>query len=254
MYEIYARQTGARVLTVQADPNHDFAFPLEDLRNAITEHTRLVCIASPNNPTGKTVPRETILSLAREYPQSAFLIDEAYFHFHGETVLGGIGTLPNLFMVRTFSKAYGLAGLRTGVLCGSTEQMRFVRKVSSPYNVNGVALTCLGAALHDQAFIDDYAFQIRAGRAQLESYLKSKDIRFWSSDANFVLLHLGDEHATFVQYMRARGILVRDRNSDPGCAGCVRITIGTRPQMERLFTVLDELLSAHLPKHAEVAR
>ena len=91
---------------------------------------------------------------------------------------------------------------------------------------------------------DDYAAQVRQLRDALQSYLGQRNIRFWTSDANFVLLHLGDSRLDFIQAMRKRGILVRDRNSDPGCAGCVRITIGTRPQMQQLFAALDQLLPA----------
>jgi histidinol-phosphate aminotransferase len=254
MYEIYAQQTGARVLTVQADPDVDFRFPVEKLRAAINDRTRLVCIASPNNPTGKTVERETILALAREFPQAAFLIDEAYFHFFGETILDAIGSLPNLFMVRTFSKAYGLAGLRVGVICGAAEQMRFVRKVSSPYNVNEAALACLSTALNDQAFIDDYVQQIKEGRERLERYLTERNIRYWTSEANFVLFYMGEARVNFVRAMRDCGILVRDRNSDPGCAGCVRITVGTREQMNQLLQTLDEVLPALMLTSSEVAR
>lgn len=243
MYEIYAQQTGARVLPIQADPDSDFAFPLSQLRDAITPRTKLVCIASPNNPTGKTVPTQTLRKLAQDHPATAFLIDEAYFHFYGETLLPELGP-PNLFVVRTFSKAYGLAGLRIGALCGSREQMQFVRKVSSPYNVNEVALACLSAALSDEEFIADYVAQIHDGRAALESYLAERNIRFWKSDANFVLLHLGGARLAFIREMRERGILVRDRNSDAGCAGCVRITVGTRQQMQQLFAALDQLLPA----------
>ncbi|GAC1646429.1 MAG: histidinol-phosphate transaminase [Acidobacteriaceae bacterium] len=243
MYEIYAQQTGARVISIQADPDADFAFPLAEVRAAMTGRTKLVCIASPNNPTGKTVSTDTLRQLALDNPQAAFLIDEAYYHFHGETLLPELGS-PNLFVVRTFSKAYGLAGLRVGVLCGSPEQMRFVRKISSPYNVNEVALTCLSVALCDQDSVTDYAAQILEGRADLERYLTQRKIRFWKSDANFVLLHLGDDRTSFIREMRDRGILVRAPNSDPGCAGCVRITIGTGPQMQRLFSALDQLLPA----------
>jgi histidinol-phosphate aminotransferase len=246
MYEIYAQQTGARVITVQANPARDFSFPTDGLRAAVTEHTRLIAVASPNNPTGKSVSREILLQLAREFPQSALLVDEAYYHFHGESLIADVrkSSLNNLFVVRTFSKAYGLAGLRIGVICGSPDSMRFVRKVSSPYNVNEVALCCLHAALDDDAFIRDYAAQIRAGRERLQTYLAARGVRFWSSEANFVLLYIGEHRTEFVQQMRTRGILVRDRNSDPGCAGCVRITVGTPPQMDRLFTALDEVFAS----------
>lgn len=242
MYEIYALSTGAKVITIQAEPEGEFRFPIEKVIAAISSATRLIVLATPNNPTGTVVSRESILRMVKAAPQAAVLIDEAYFHFHGETVLGEIANYPNLFVVRTFSKAYGLAGLRIGILAGSAEQMKMVRKVSSPYNVNEVALLCLPDALADQEFIADYVAQVKRGRERLEKELGRMGIRFWHSHANFVLTRIGEKRVEFVHAMRSRGILVRDRNSDPGCAGCVRITIGTREQMDRLLVALHEAL------------
>src|SRR5262249_49804001 len=147
------------------------------------------------------------------------------FHFYGETVLGKIGKYPNLLVARTFSKAYGLAGLRIGVLTGSMEQLKMVRKVSFPYNVNEVALLCLPEALDDEDFIASYAAQIKQGCERLQKELTRLGICFWQSHANFVLTKIGDKRVEFVQAMCKSGILVRDRNSDPGCAGCMHITI-----------------------------
>jgi histidinol-phosphate aminotransferase len=242
MYEIYALSTGATVITIQAEPEEEFRFPIEKVLAAIGPQTRLIALATPNNPTGAVLSTADILRILEAAPQAAVLIDEAYFHFHGETVLGEIAKYRNLFVARTFSKAYGLAGLRIGILAGSAEQMKMVRKVSSPYNVNEVALLCLPVALADQDFITDYSAQITGGRERLQQELTRLGIRFWKSQANFVLTRLGDVRVEFVQAMRKRGILVRDRNSDPGCAGCVRITIGTREQMDRLLVALRETL------------
>jgi histidinol-phosphate aminotransferase len=240
MYEIYALSTGAKVITMQAEPEEEFRFPIDKVLAAIGQKTKLIALATPNNPTGAVVGTRDIVRILEAAAQAAVLIDEAYFHFHGETMLREIAHYPNLFVARTFSKAYGLAGLRIGVLAGSAEQMKMVRKVSSPYNVNEVALLCLPEALADQEFVADYVTQIRQGRARLEKELGRLGIRFWRSHANFVLIKIGDKRVEFVQAMRTRGILVRDRNSDPGCAGCVRITIGTKEQMDRLLVALHE--------------
>ena len=128
MYRIYAMAAGAQVISVPATSN--FAFPAEEVRNRITARTRLIAIANPNNPTGTTVSRQELLEIARAAPNAAVLVDEAYFEFYGQTMLDGPLTLPNVFVARTFSKAYGLAGLRIGVLVGDAEQMRSVRRVS----------------------------------------------------------------------------------------------------------------------------
>ena len=242
MYEIYALSTGATVITIQAEPEEEFRFPIEKVLVAIGSQTKMIALATPNNPTGAVVTTKNIVRILEAAPQTAVLIDEAYFHFCGETVLGEIAKYPNLFVARTFSKAYGLAGLRVGILSGSANQMKMVRKVSSPYNVNEVALLCLPEALADQDFITNYVAQIKQGRDRLQRALSELGIRFWPSHANFVLTRIGDKRVEFIQAMRKRGILVRDRNSDPGCAGCVRITIGTTEQMERLLVALQETL------------
>jgi histidinol-phosphate aminotransferase len=205
----------------------------------ISPRTRLIAIANPNNPTGTVVPREDLLRIARSAPNAAVLVDEAYFEFYGQSMLGAGNGFANLFQARTFSKAYGMAGLRVGVLVGNAEQMRAVRRVSSPYNVNAVALACLPEALGDQAYIERYVAEVRESRTRLERALESLGLQFWPSQANFVLARVGAP-TSFVEHMRRRGILVRDRSTDHGCEGCVRITLGPREHADRLLTALQE--------------
>jgi histidinol-phosphate aminotransferase len=243
MYSLYAQMTGANVVSIPAPPA--FEFPYDQLLAAITPRTRLIAFASPNNPTGSVATRQQILSLCAAAPHAAVLVDEAYVHFHGESVLDAIDKFPNLIVARTFSKAYSLAGLRIGLLAAHSTTMGWIRKVSSPYNVNAVALACLPAALADKEFLDAYVAESLAGRAALESALDGWRVPRWPSHANFVLFKIGPRHAEFTASMRSRGILVRDRNSDYGCQGCVRITSGTRDQMTvalaTMRSVLDEL-------------
>jgi histidinol-phosphate aminotransferase len=241
MYEIFASATGARIVKIPAEDT--FAFPMQVVLRNITERTRLVALANPNNPTGAAVAIEDILLLARSAPRTALLIDEAYFEFHGETALGRWSECPNLFVARTFSKAYGLAGLRAGVLTGPAHAMGAVRKFASPYSVNGVALACLPEALNDCAYVDAYVREVCEGRTRLQEELKRFGIKFWPSRANFVLLHTGAATASFIRCMRERGILIRDRSRDPGCDGCVRITLGSLQQTEQLLIVLREIVS-----------
>ncbi len=117
-----------------------------------------------------------------------------------------------------------------------------IRRVCSPYNVNGVALACLPEALDDVDYVNGYVSQVLRGREELQKELGERGIRFWPSHANFVLANFGSLKSAFVQAMRRRGILVRDRSSDPGCGGCVRITVGTVEQTARLLEVLGEAL------------
>jgi len=242
MYEIYASATDARIVAVQAAD--DLQFPFERLLAAITPRTKIVAIANPNSPSGSAATRAQLVELATRAPRAVVLVDEAYFHFHGETLMDLIGVLPNLMVARTFSKAYGLAGLRLGLLAGPVELMRWVRRVLSPYSANSLALACLPPALEDSSYLDWYVGEVLAARAEFEAALDAAGVRRWPSRANFVLVEIGAQHAEFVRLMRAAGVLVRDRSSDPGCDGRVRITIGTREQMQKAAVTLNETLAA----------
>ena len=244
MYRIYMMAAGAQVISVPAD--NDFRLPIAEVCSGITPRTRMIAIANPNNPTGSLATQEELITIARTAPHSAVLVDEAYFEFSGQTVIARRRELPNLFVTRTFSKAYGLAGLRIGMLIGDAEQMHAVRRVSSPYNVNAIGLACLKEAITDQDYIQQYVSEVLAGRARLERSLQECGIPFWPSAANFVLMRVGsiaEDAAAFVECMRRRGILVRDRSSDHGCAGCVRITLGPREHTDRLLEALTSTIA-----------
>ncbi|MFZ0313624.1 MAG: histidinol-phosphate transaminase [Candidatus Korobacteraceae bacterium] len=242
MYEIYAGATGARLIRVQCEA--DFRFPFAKVLAGITPATRLIAVASPNNPTGTAVPLEELLALAKAAPDAAILVDEAYFEFHGETVIRDVGEFENLFVTRTFSKAYGLAGLRVGVLAGPGNLMPSVRRVSSPYSVNAVALAVLPAALADGDHVSRYVAQVQNGRERLAGELSALGLYSWPSRANFLLVRIGPKHREFVLAMRQHGILVRDRSADPGCEGCVRITVGSDAQTSQLLAALREIACA----------
>jgi histidinol-phosphate aminotransferase len=229
MYEVYASATEASIVPILAD--EDLQFPFERLLAAITSRTKIIAIANPNSPSGSVATREQLVQIASRAPQSVVLVDEAYFHFCGETAIDLVGVVPNLFVARTFSKAYGLAGLRLGVLAGPVESMRWIRRVLSPYSVNSLALACLSPALEDTAYLDWYVGEVLAARNEFEAALDVAGLRRWPSRANFILVDVGPRHAEFVRFMHGVGVLVRDRSADPGCDGCVRITIGTREQM-----------------------
>ena len=240
MYAIFAQAEGARLVQILSGEN--FAFPLDDLLSRINQRTRLIAVANPNNPTGTAVACDVLLQVARAAPHAALLVDEAYFEFHGETIVDRAGWPTNLFVARTFSKAYGLAGLRIGILVGDARQMAMVRRVASPYNVNALALAVLPEALRDQEYVKQYVAAVQRGREVLEQELKVLGLHYWPSRANFVLVRVGPVHAEFIQALRARGVLVRDRNSDPGCEGCVRLTVGSEEHTRTLIGALRDVV------------
>jgi histidinol-phosphate aminotransferase len=241
MYEVYASATDARVVTVLA--GDDLRFPFERLLAAITPRTKIIAVANPNSPSGSAATHAQLLEIAARAPHAVLLVDEAYFHFHGETVIDQVGVIPNLVVARTFSKAYGLAGLRLGLLAGPVELMRWIKRVLSPYSVNSLALACLPPALEDAAYLDWYVGEVLAARVEFEATLDRAGLRRWPSHTNFVLVEIGARHMEFTHLMSAAGVLVRDRSSDPGCDGRVRITIGTREQMRQAASALNETLA-----------
>lgn len=248
MYEVFAQMENAKVVRVSTGP--DFSFPLERVLSALTSKTRIVVICNPNNPTGIDVSRSAIMQIIQAAPDAAILLDEAYFDFYGKTMLDQVGKLPNLFIARTFSKAYGLAGLRLGVIVGDLEQMSVLRRMASPFNVNAFAMECLAEALADREFVTAYVSQVIASREWLRKELEKLDFKCWPSHGNFILCRFGPEKKAILEALRGRRIALRDR---PDCEGCVRITIGKQQEMERLIAELKQVLS-QLPSAKQVVR
>ena len=243
MYDVNISIMTHGLVKVQSDETLEF--PFERFLAAITERTKLIMVATPNNPTGAPVSREHLRAIAKAAPQAVLMVDEAYYHFHGESVMQDLTDVPNLIVARTFSKAYGLANLRAGMLAGNAELLRYVRKVCSPYNINGVALDCLSVAIEDEAYLAWYVDQVKTGRERMMAGLAELGVPFFHSEANFVLMKIGPKHKELVAAMRKHGVLLRDRSADPGCAGYVRITIGVEDHvtrgLEALKASLDEI-------------
>ena len=240
MYPICAAAAGARAVEVGMD--RDFRFPAAQLCAALTPQTRMIAIANPNNPTGSLAPRKDLLALLDAAPHAAVLVDEAYFEFCGQTMLADLPQFPHLFIARTFSKAYGLAGLRIGCLVGAAQHMAMVRRLAPPFNVNGLALACLPEALADQEHVATGVASIKRERARLEAGFSKYGIRTWPSQGNFLLADLGKWHAEFTAELTKDGIYVRDRGADPACSDCVRITVGTSAEMDRFYATLPGVL------------
>jgi histidinol-phosphate aminotransferase len=246
MYPMLGEALGAQVVSLQSC--EDLTLPVTDFLARISPRTRVIAIANPNNPTGLAASRADLLKIAEAAPDAAVLIDEAYFEFCGaaltcRTMIPDLARHPNLFVARTFSKAYGLAGLRLGVLTGAAEQIDYLRRLSLPFNVNAVALACLEEALSDRAFVSEHVAQVKRGRERLEQLSDELGLRFWPSQANFVLVRVGAKAKAFVEAMERRGILVRDSSANPGCDGCVRITVGTPKQMDGVLQAIREAIA-----------
>ncbi len=167
------------------------------------------------------------------------LIDEAYFEFCGVTALPWINEYPNLFVSRTFSKVFGMAAMRCGCIFSNAENVQWLKKAQSPYSVNMLAAVAARAAVSDQAYIARYVGEILAARELAYFGLDKLNIPYFISQANFVLFQAGDRAIPIRDALRERGVLIRDRSYE--IPGCVRVTIGTREQVQRFLTELEAL-------------
>ncbi|MGE5244712.1 MAG: pyridoxal phosphate-dependent aminotransferase [Betaproteobacteria bacterium] len=245
-FEIYRFDTetaGGRL--VQIPPRPDFVLPLDDVLAAISPATRIVFLTNPNNPTGVAMPLDAIRTIARAVPAEAVvLVDEAYAEFAGTTFVPELEGHPNVVVGRTFSKAFGLAGLRIGALIGAPATLDPIRRAIPVYSVNLAAVVAVQAALEDPDHLHRYLQQVAESKALLYAACERLGLKYWKSAANFVLVCAGERTQALVRGAAERGVYVRDRSTEPGCAGCIRIGTGIVEHTRRAIAVLEEVLCA----------
>ncbi len=217
----------------------DFALPTDALLAAADENSKLLWLCSPNNPTGNAFPKAEIERLLREF-QGMVVIDEAYADFSAEESFAlRLDEFPNLIVLQTLSKAWGMAGLRLGLAFASAEVAEYFARVKYPYNVNTPTQQTVMQRL--QMGIAGQVEEILSQRAWLEEKLKTcpQVRRVYPSDANFLLVQVDDPDALYDRLIAA-GIIVRNRNKVPGCKGCLRITVGTPEENRKVNDTLLE--------------
>lgn len=243
-FEIFHFDTavaGGRVVSVP--PKKDFRFAEADVLAAITSETRVVFLTNPNNPTGVPVPFEAIRTIAGAVPKEAVVfVDEAYAEFAGRSFIPELPSFPNVIVGRTFSKAYGLAALRIGALVGAPAVLDPVRYAIPVYSVNIAAAVALQAALADTDYLRDYLRQVKESKQLLYAACDRLGLTYWPSDANFVLVRIGDRIGEVIDGARERGVYLRNRSTEPGCEGCLRIATGLVEHTQRGIDVIEEVL------------
>ncbi|HEY2434102.1 MAG TPA: histidinol-phosphate transaminase [Vicinamibacterales bacterium] len=244
MYETFVTALGGRMVTVAMDDG--FRLPVQALLDAVTPDTQIVFVTNPHNPTGALVPANEIRALARRLAPILVFVDEAYGDFAGESVLdnGTLSDLPNLVVGRTFSKAYGLAGLRAGALVAREDTLAPMRRVVPPFSLNAWVTAVLPAAVRDRDYRNWYVAQSAESRRLLADACTRLGLRTWPSHANFLLIHVGHAAPAVVAALAARGIRVRDRSQEAGCEGCIRITAGLVEDTRRLIPAFEEVVCA----------
>jgi histidinol-phosphate aminotransferase len=238
MYKFYSQLAGANIQQIDYRPG-TLAFPLEELLERITPSTRAVLISNPNNPTGTGTSSAGLQKILAKASGAAVLVDEAYYEFSGTTVLPQIESYPNLFVSRTFSKIYGMAAMRCGCLFSRAPNMAHVKKAQSPYSVNSLAAMAARIAVQDQRFVEDYVLEVLAARELLYVGLERLRIPYIRSQANFVLFQAGERAIPIRDSLQKKGILVRDRSYE--LPGCVRVTVGTRDQVQRFLDEMEQI-------------
>lgn len=243
-FDPYPNSTAAVGATaIRVPPGRDFAFPTQAVIDVMTPRTRIIFLNTPNNPTGQLISTADLERISEAAPRAVVLVDEAYIEFGGTSFLPRLARFPNVLLGRTFSKAYGLAGLRVGVVIGHPQVLDPVRAVTLPFNINGVALAAVDAALSDTEFLPRYAAQVKESRERLYAACRRLGLQYWPSAANYVLVRVG-EAAPFVEALAARRIHVRDRSRDPVTPGCIRITAGMVEHTEAAIEALESVVAA----------
>ena len=246
MYEVSASINDVAVTKVPLTT--DFQVDTDAVLMAITDTTKLIWLCSPNNPSGNRLQDDAIHTILQAASQSLVLVDEAYIDFAGApSWTTQLDRYPNLVVLQTFSKAWGLAGLRLGMCFAHPDLIHVLNRIKPPYNISAPTQTLALEALDYEAVKNTFVGQILAERHWLADALAGMPTveKIYPSDANFLLVRFADAGATFTGLI-AEQVIVRDRSRVVLCDGCLRITVGTRAENERLLTVLHQL-----PQHVD---
>ncbi|MGB5190494.1 histidinol-phosphate transaminase [Robiginitalea sp.] len=242
-YGMYAVLAGINAVeNVQIPLTPDFQPDVPGILNRADKHTKIIFLCSPNNPTGNSFEPSRVLSILEGFP-GLVVIDEAYIDFSEN---GGFVPMlknhPNLVVTQTFSKAFGLAGIRLGICFAAPEIITFLKRVKPPYNVNGLTQERAYTALSNLDKVTREIQEIKAGRTHLHNGLMRIPfvVEVFPTDANFVLVRVDDARLRYSQLME-KGIVVRDRSSQLGCANTLRFTVGTPEENSVLLNTLETL-------------
>lgn len=235
MYEVAAEINDIEVRKVQLD--EDFGLDVEALLAASDEHTKALFVCSPNNPSGNAFSNETIIDLAERF-RGIVLLDEAYIDFCSiPSMIAKLSQCPNLVILQTMSKARAMAGLRLGMAFASERIISLMSMVKYPYNINQSTQQTVARLLREP--IDTQVAEVLGQRAAVAAKLETMPFvrKVYPSEANFLLVKVDDADALY-DHLIASGIIVRNRNRVRGCSGCLRITIGTPEENDKLINEL----------------
>jgi histidinol-phosphate aminotransferase len=243
MYEVSANINDVIVRKVSLTPD-TYQIDMAALQQAVDENTKLIFICSPNNPTGNSINRTDIEMILNNF-DGIVVIDEAYINFaRQKTFIPELTEYPNLVIMQTLSKAWGLAALRVGMAFAGEEIINVLNKVKPPYNINQAAQDLVLQALDNIGQVNEWIRDTVIERDKLSAALESlpQVLEVYPSDANFVLAKTTDAKGIY-NYLVEQGIIVRDRSRVELCNGCLRITVGTPAEN---ITVVNAIKSVQL--------
>lgn len=239
MYKVAAAVNDVEVREVLL--NEDFSLPVDRLLAAADDTTRLMFVCSPNNPTGNAFPMEQLQELAESF-NGILIVDEAYVDFSEKgSLLPVLESYSNLIVLQTLSKAWGMAGLRTGLAFASEQIISYFNRVKYPYNINVTAQRKAEEMLRRD--ISAQISRIKSERRRLQEALAGCRAveRVFPSDANFLLMRVKDAKKLYSQLLQAK-VIVRDRSSQPMCSECLRVTVGTPKENERMLDIVKKYI------------
>ena len=249
IYPILTRAAGGTIVEV---PARDWGNNLEALRAAVTDKTRLIMLANPNNPTGTWLPAAELEAFIAGLPEQVMVVvDEAYFEYASDPAMGAedypntlawVERYPNLIVTRTFSKVYGLAGLRVGYAVSHPEVADLMNRVRPPFNVNSLALAAAEAALDDEAHLAKSLAMNNKGMRQFEQAFKAMGLSYIPSIGNFVAVEVGENAASVYDALLHEGVIVRPV-ANYGMPGHLRVTVGTPEENARFIDALKKVLA-----------
>ncbi|HBI86447.1 MULTISPECIES: histidinol-phosphate transaminase [Sphingobacterium] len=240
MYEVSANINDVAFKKVNLTA--DYQLDLDGIANAIDAHTKLIFICSPNNPTGNSIRRQDIEAILNNF-QGLVVVDEAYINFSAvKSFTQELAEYPNLVVLQTLSKAWGLAALRLGMAFASKEIIAVYNKIKPPYNINQATQDIVLEALDQVDQVNDWIKETVAEREQLVRGLLELDYvqHITPSDANFILVKMEQPREVY-DYLVQYGIIVRDRSKVELCEGCLRITVGTPAENKTLLEKLNQI-------------
>ena len=238
MYEVSANINNVHLSKVPL--TKEFQLDLEALESAIKPHSKIIWICSPNNPSGNSIDRQDIEMVLNNF-DGLVVVDEAYINFSRQkSLVTDLADYPNLVVLQTLSKAWGLAGLRVGMAFASSEIIGYLNKVKPPYNISEPVQELALKALDEIGQVNDMILQLVDARKQLElDFVKSPQVvKVYPSDANFLLVEFTQARAMY-DYLVGKGIVVRDRSNVLLCDNCLRITVGTDAENLKLVNAIN---------------